>query len=339
MTVIEEEIYSRAGLVGNPSDGFNGKTIAFSIKNFSAKVTLWESPELEVILSQQDLCRFKNRKEHRKHKIDYGYHGGLVLLEAAIKRFTDYVEERGIIPQRKGFDKNFTVKYDTNIPRQVGLAGSSAIVTAIYKAQMKFHGVSIDPAILANLVLSTEKDELGIQAGLQDRVVQAYGGMVYMDFSEEAFERNNSEFGFYEQMNPGLLPNMFLVHDVPSQSGQVHRRIKDRYDKGDKEVIKAMETFANLTVQAKRALEARDYATLSDLMNQNFDKRLELYGADTIGKRNLDMIEIARKHCGCAKFSGSGGAVIGIYESEEQFSSLEKAFKDKGYTIIKVNAK
>lgn len=41
----------RVGLMGNPSDGFNGKTVAMSISNFWAEVTLVES---------QTLVRFPN---------------------------------------------------------------------------------------------------------------------------------------------------------------------------------------------------------------------------------------------------------------------------------------
>jgi glucuronokinase len=36
-----------------------------------------------------------------------------------------------------------------------------------------------------NLVLSVERDELGINAGLQDRVIQTYTGLMYMDFGRE----------------------------------------------------------------------------------------------------------------------------------------------------------
>lgn len=36
----------RVGLMGNPSDGFNGKTIAMTISNFWAEVTLMESQTL-----------------------------------------------------------------------------------------------------------------------------------------------------------------------------------------------------------------------------------------------------------------------------------------------------
>uniref|UniRef100_A0A8C7Z5W0 Nucleotidyl transferase domain-containing protein n=1 Tax=Oryzias sinensis TaxID=183150 RepID=A0A8C7Z5W0_9TELE len=38
--------YARVGLMGNPSDGFNGKTIAMTISNFWAEVTLLESQTL-----------------------------------------------------------------------------------------------------------------------------------------------------------------------------------------------------------------------------------------------------------------------------------------------------
>ena len=39
-------LYYRIGLVGNPSDGFYGKTIAMSISNFWADVTIAESEKL-----------------------------------------------------------------------------------------------------------------------------------------------------------------------------------------------------------------------------------------------------------------------------------------------------
>lgn len=39
-----------------------------------------------------------------------------------------------------------------------------------------------------------ETRELGINAGLQDRVIQAYGGLVYMDFSKENMTRGHGQY-------------------------------------------------------------------------------------------------------------------------------------------------
>ena len=45
--MILKSVFSQ--LMGNPSDGFNGKTISLSIKNFWAEVTIFESARLSLI--------------------------------------------------------------------------------------------------------------------------------------------------------------------------------------------------------------------------------------------------------------------------------------------------
>ncbi len=57
-------------------------------------------------------------------------------MQATCKKFFEYCTNHGIALPRK----NFTLSYDTNIPRQVGLAGSSAIVTSTLKCLMAFFG-------------------------------------------------------------------------------------------------------------------------------------------------------------------------------------------------------
>jgi glucuronokinase len=77
-----------------------------------------------------------------------GYHGGIRLLLGTCKRFFELCTDLNILlPQR-----NFTVKYDTNIPRQVGLAGSSAIVTSLFRALMQFYGLTDDDVLLEQQV-------------------------------------------------------------------------------------------------------------------------------------------------------------------------------------------
>ncbi len=48
-------------------------------------------------------------------------------------------------------------------------------------------------------MLSIEKDELGINAGLQDRVIQTYEGLMYMDFSKELLSTQG--YGNYVRMD------------------------------------------------------------------------------------------------------------------------------------------
>src|SRR6266542_492102 len=93
-----------------------------------------------------------------------GYHGGIRLVKATIKRFVEYCEARRITLH----DRNFSIRYETTIPRQVGLAGSSAIIVATLRCLMEFYDVTIPLAAQPAFVLSVEKEELSIAAGLQD---------------------------------------------------------------------------------------------------------------------------------------------------------------------------
>lgn len=57
---------------------------------------------------------------------------------------------------------------------------------------------------------------------------------------------------------------------------------------------------------------------LFSLINENFDTRLSIYGKDALGSANLEMVDIARRHGSCAKFSGSGGAIFGMCLDEKK---------------------
>lgn len=71
------------------------------------------------------------------------------------------------------------------------------------------------------VILNIEKVELGISAGLQDRVIQTYGGVVHMDFSMEATAAaaGDAAAGLepvspYHPLDPTLLPDLYLAYDL-----------------------------------------------------------------------------------------------------------------------------
>jgi glucuronokinase len=331
--IIIRNAHARIGLLGNPSDGFGGKTIAVEISNHRASVTLWESPRLQIIPHPvYDPFLFDNLRHLHEIACVDGYYGGTRLVYATCKRFIGYCLENGI----EIGDQSFTVEYDTNIPRQVGLGGSSAIVVATLKGLMDFYGVDhthIPKPLQPALALAVERDELEIQAGLQDRVVQVYGGMVYMDFDPELVRAHGH--GEYEALPVDVLPPLYLAY-VPCStmtSGQAHNSVRYRFDSGDAAVIGAMKQFAQFAEEGKQALQARDYQGLGKLMDRNFDLRRRIYGDQVLGRRNLEMIEIARSFGLPAKFPGSGGAIIGICEDQEQVPALAAAFAECGYVF------
>lgn len=326
--------YARIGLIGNPSDGFNGKTISLSIANFWADVTISESQKLKLSLHPlNDPTEFGSLSDLYGISRKEGYMGGLRLMQATCKKFYQYCAEQGIALARK----NFTLKYDTNIPRQVGLAGSSAIIASTLNCLMKFFGLTesdMPKQLQPNFILDVEMSELFIQAGLQDRVIQVYEGLVYMDFNETQMKKGH---GLYEKLPVSCLPPLWLAYlSDPSDSGKIHSTVKQRWVQGDKEVMDAMKHFGKITDQARTALSEGNHKQLFSLLDENFDTRLSIYGKDALGSANLEMIEIARKHGSCAKFSGSGGAVFGMCLDEEEKSLMAMEFQEKGYVFCDI---
>ena len=326
--IIETRAYPRAALIGNPSDGYHGRTIAFTFDNFCAEIVLYETPELEIHPTLRDNSVFKSIHHLAEDVKLYGYYGGIRLLKSAIKCFRQYCLEHDIALH----GRNFTVRYNSTIPNLVGLAGSSAIITACMKALLTFYGVDIPKPVLANLIRAVESRELGIAAGLQDRVAQVYQGLVYMDFDKALFDRQG--YGRYESMTLSRLPKLYIAYrtDLSEGSEVFHNTLRERYDAGDAEAHEAMRFWADLTDQARAAMEAGDDAELSRLMNANFDKRAKLC---QLGEGNLRMVTSARATGASAKFTGSGGAIIGTYADEAMYARLEEALTPLGIHVIK----
>ena len=326
--IITQRSYPRAALLGNPSDGYHGKTIAFPFDNFFAEVKLWETPELEILPAEYDSNVFNSIFDLAKDVKLYGYYGGIRLLKAAVKRFHDHSSENGIQLN----NRNFTIRYRSDIPYKLGLAGSSAIITACVNALMIFYGVEIPKPILANLVLSVEKNELEIMAGLQDRVVQAYESPVFMDFNKELMERQG--FGDYKTLDRKLFRNIYIAYrtDLAEGSEVVHNNFRERYNFGDPDVHAAIKEWAELTVKGMDALKKGDMIQLAGYINRNFDLRKSVMN---ISDKNIQMVETARSVGASAKFTGSGGAIIGTYENDQMYDRLVKTLNGLNIHVLK----
>jgi glucuronokinase len=325
---VTAKAYARAGLMGNPSDGYFGKTIAITVKNFFAQVNLKDSDSLNIIASEFDAPVYKNIEDLIK-KIDlYGFYGGIRLVKAAIRLFTAYCCDQHLVLH----DKNFSLSYDSSIPRQLGLGGSSAIITAVFRALMDFYHISIPLEILPTLILKAERDELRINAGFMDRVIQVHEGCFFMDFNREVMEKQG--YGVYERIDPKLLPSLYLAYkpELGKVSGQVLNDIRLKYDQGDRFVIKILKKLMSNAEAGRKAILEGNRDLLNKLMDNNFDLRSRIMN---ISEENLQMIRTARACGASAKFAGSGGSIIGAYSGEEMFLSLINELDKIDAVVIK----
>ena len=326
--MIETYGYARAGLLGNPSDGYFGKTIAFVMSNFRARVLLYPSARLEIKLSKADLPVFENLDDLYRTTRWRGYYGGIRIIQALIVRLIDYCREKGIELE----NRNFTLEYESSVPQRLGLGGSSAIITAALRALCQYYDLDIPLPIQANLVLETETRELSVPAGLQDRVVQGYQGLVYMDFSRSLMESRG--YGEYESLDPDLLPNVYVAYRTSLSEGTevFHGNLGERWRRGDPQVVEAMKTWAGYAAEGRECLLRRDYQRLGELIDANFDLRARIYQID---RGNLEMVHAARKAGASSNFAGSGGAIVGTYTDDAMFARLKDYMQAIGVAVVK----
>lgn len=121
---------------------------------------------------QQDPLQWRSPAAFLAHAGGAGLFGGLPLLQAACLALFRHCEAAGLALAHAG---GWALSYDTTIPRQRGLSGSSAIVIAALNCLLRHYGLeaAIPPAQRPRLALEAEA-ALGIAAGLQDRVVQVW---------------------------------------------------------------------------------------------------------------------------------------------------------------------
>ena len=93
-----------------------------------------------------------------------------------------------------------------------------------------------------------------------------------------------------------------------------------------------MTSFAQLAQQARDALVSGHPQRLDELVDRNFDLRQSIC---TLPPEHVRMVQAARQVGASAKFAGSGGAIIGVYDGEDMYRDLCRAMKRWGCRVVK----
>lgn len=322
--------FSRVGLLGNPSDGYGGKAIALAVADFRARVGVAPAERFELIPGTSDGLAFGSVREAVDAFAATGCDDGLRLMRASLRRFA--LAWPGLAALHDDDPRlRFTLRYETDIPRQVGLAGSSAIVTATLRALCGWFGVELEPARLAEVALAAELDELGIAAGAMDRVVQAHGGLMVMDLAEPRGPAS------YERLDPAVLPPLFLAWDPRGgeSSGRAHGTLRARWLAADPDVLRVIGELRALVDAGVACLRAGDRGGFRDLVRRNFELRTSIFD---VAERDRRMVAIAARQEAAAKLCGSGGAVVGTPgpgDAEARLEGLAASYREAGFEFLR----
>ena len=140
--------------------------------------------------------------------------------------------------------------------------------------------------------------------------------------------------GRYERLDPKLLPNVYVAFDPnrAEESGQAHKKVKRLFEEKKPDIMSAMTEFADIAQKGRDALVAGRTDLLPALVDANFDLRDRIFN---VAELNRNMVLVARESGASAKFAGSGGAIVGTYEDEDQFRRLADRLAKIGCTTFK----
>lgn len=284
---------ARANLIGNPSDQYGGSTLGCSLplRAFAA--------------------------------LDAAAPGCVAGEAPELTRAT--LEHLGIARP------DFGVRLATEIPRQRGVAGSTALVVALLRAVTEWQGESLGLHALAELARAVEYESLGIQCGFVDQYLCSFGGLRHVDLRGKGVESAAGPFATVEDLAPFVseLPFVLAFSGVMHSSDAVHRPIRARWLAGEREVVAAYERVAEIGIHGKTALLRGDWPALATLMNENHAIQRGLGGS---GPANEALIEAAlAAGAPAAKLAGAGGGgtIVALW-TEPDASPLEAALRAAG---------
>ena len=155
-----------------------------------------------------------------------------------------------------------------------------------------------------------------------------------MDFARDKMSiQEGLTCGVYEPLDPRVLPPLYVAYseEFGEPTEVLHNNLRARYDKQEPEVIAAMQAFADLAQEARDVLLAGRSDQLSQLVDRNFDLRQSIC---QLPEKHVAMIHRAQRGAS-AKFAGSGGAIIGVYQDDQMFQALRATLGAMGCRVLK----
>ena len=168
------------------------------------------------------------------------------------------------------------------------------------------HDVALEATELAELALAIELEELGIAAGLQDRVAQAFGGLMFMEFDPAAGPDR------YRRLDSGA---------AAAARGRVARGRRRRLGRGPRAAARPATTrrargrrprwlrwLSSRGVPATRCSPATTPSSRAASIAASTPRQRIL----SLDRRHVEMID-APAACGAsANYAGSGGAIVAV---------------------------
>jgi galactokinase/mevalonate kinase-like predicted kinase len=308
---------ARANLIGNPSDLYGGTVIGCAVP-CRARATFSDAPGLVVATGDESI-------------------GIGSAADLAMRGDIFDVARAALAAEPAPLALRLRIEVDTEIPFGSGIAGSTALLTALVGGLAAWRGETPSPYELAERVRRTEREGLGVACGWVDSYLCSFGGLRCVDLrgKQSAFAPPGEPFATVEDLAPFVrsLPFVLGFTGVAHHSGSVHAPIRARWEQGDAVVVRGYERMAAIAREGKTALLRAEWPRLGALMNENHAIQRDFGGS---GEPNEKLIATALGAGALgAKLAGAGGGgtIVALWPHADT-APLEHALRGAGASEI-----
>jgi galactokinase/mevalonate kinase-like predicted kinase len=292
----------RAGIVGNPTDGYGGTVISCS---------LGERAVVELTPAEETLLEIGGQRTPVRSRADLLLDGGHTDIAKAVLTLFD----------NAALEQRFHLSATTTVPMRAGLAGSTAMLVAILGALLRLLDLTLNRYEVAETARKIEFEIMGVTCGFQDQYMASFGGLNLMDFrgKEPRQATTDPVFATLEPLAPYVpeLPLILANTGVQRHSGSVHKGLRERWLEGEPAVVEGYERIAALAREAKKALLAGDWVCLGRAMNENHAIQRDLGGSGEANERLIAAAFAAGAWGAKLAGAGHGGTVAVLHPDPE----------------------
>ncbi len=268
-----------------------------------------ESPDFKEKFEFSNLTDFFNKKDSK-----------LSILQEAFSVLAD--EKSGL--------GEWVIKSES--PAGSGLGGSSSLLISMLKVLFNINGEDYSEKSIIESAKNIESRVLRTPAGIQDYFSPVKEGLNLIEYKEAGFERTDmSETLSFWKDSITIVDSQIKHH-----SGMNNWDILKKYIDQDEKVVKAIESISKVSIDTKKALEAKSMDALIDCFKGELEARKAVsdsYINDELSAflDKLSKVDdvLSLKVCG----AGGGGCVLVLHKSKNK-TNVQESLKAMGVSVL-----
>ena len=219
--------------------------------------------------------------------------GELRLVKAAIRRF---------IPSN---DKGFSLRLRSQAPPGSGLGSSSTLTVALVALLQEHYGLGLSNYETAEIAYQIEREDLGIEGGMQDHYAATFGGFNFIEFGDRVIV--NPLRIRPEVVNELELSLLLCYSGISRESRQIISDQSSRLARKDPETLAGLQAQKQLAIDMKSALLRARLSEFAELLAQAWEEKRRLSPLITTPRMD-QLYSLARSNGAIGgKVTGAGG--------------------------------